>query len=227
MNFSCVVAEEERKMRLIVRKRSDREKPKALRRQGWVPAVVYGPHLDSTPIAVEYKALERLIARITRATKIELECDGERHFVFIKELQRDPITDRFLHVDFYAPEPGQIMSLDVPIRLVGTPAGVKAGGILEHIHEQIPVEGPLEAIPPYIEVDITELGLDEALLVKDLPLPEGLRPLLPEDEAIVTILPPKVLVTEEEVAEEEEAVAEAAEAAPSAEEGKEEEEGES
>ncbi|NOX45139.1 MAG: 50S ribosomal protein L25 [Caldiserica bacterium] len=211
-------------MKLTARKRSDKEKPKALRRQGWVPAVVYGPHLDSTPIAVEYKALERLIARITRATKIELEYDGERHFVFIKELQRDPLTETFLHVDFYAPELGQIMSLDVPIRLVGTPAGVKAGGILEHLHEEIPVEGPLEAIPPYIEVDITDLGLDEALLVKDLPLPEGLRPLLPEDEAIVTILPPKVLVTEEEAAEEE---VEAAEAAPPAEEKAEEEEGES
>ncbi|RLE29300.1 hypothetical protein DRJ27_04840 [Candidatus Acetothermia bacterium] len=111
------------------------------------------------------------------------------------------------------------MSLEVPIRLVGTPAGVKAGGILEHIHEEIPVEGPLEAIPPYIEVDISGLGLDEALLVKDLPLPEGLRPLLPEDEAVVNILPPKVLVTEE--AEEEEA-AEAPEApaeAPPKEEG--------
>ncbi|MCD6541674.1 50S ribosomal protein L25 [Candidatus Bipolaricaulota bacterium] len=205
--------------KIAARKRSDSEKPRALRRQGWVPGVVYGPHLVSTPIAVEYKALERLISEITRSTRIELEYDGERHFVFIKELQRDPITDRFIHVDFYAPEPGQIMSLEVPIRLVGTPAGVKAGGILEHIHEEIPVEGPLEAIPPYIEVDISGLGLDEALLVKDLPLPEGLRPLLPEDEAVVNILPPKVLVTEE--AEEEEA-AEAPEApaeAPPEEEG--------
>ncbi|RLE34205.1 50S ribosomal protein L25 [Candidatus Acetothermia bacterium] len=205
--------------KIAARKRSDSEKPRALRRQGWVPGVVYGPHLVSTPIAVEYKALERLISEITRSTRIELEYDGEKHFVFIKELQRDPITDRFIHVDFYAPEPGQIMSLEVPIRLVGTPAGVKAGGILEHIHEEIPVEGPLEAIPPYIEVDISGLGLDEALLVKDLPLPEGLRPLLPEDEAVVNILPPKVLVTEE--AEEEEA-AEAPEApaeAPPKEEG--------
>ena len=206
-------------MKIVARIRSPKEKPRALRRQGLVPGVVYGPHIQSTPIAVEYKTLERLVAQITRSTRLELEYDGEKHFVFIKELQRDPITDRFLHVDFYAPEPGQIMSLDIPIRLVGTPEGVKAGGLLEHIHEEIPVEGPLEAIPPYIEVDISGLGLDEALLVKDLPLPEGLRPLLPEDEAVVNILPPKVLVTEE--AEEEEA-AEAPEApaeAPPEEEG--------
>lgn len=174
--------------------------------------MVYGPHLPSTPVMVDYKALERLIAEITRSTRIELEYDGEKHFVFIKELQRDPITDRLLHVDFYAPEPGQIMTLDVPLRLLGTPAGVKAGGILEHIHEEIPVEGPLEAIPPYIEVDISGLGLDEALLVRDLPLPEGLRVLLPEDEAVVNILPPKILVTEE--APEEAAEAPAGEAAP-------------
>lgn len=191
--------------KITARKRSDSEKPKALRRRGWVPGVVYGPHLPSTPIAVEYKALEKLVSEITRSTRIELEYDGEKHFVFIKELQRDPLTDAFLHVDFYAPEPGQIMSLNVPVKLLGTPAGVKAGGILEHIHEEIPVEGPLEAIPSRIEVDISHLGLDEALLVKDLPLPEGLRPLLPEDEAVVNILPPKVLVTE---AEEEEAPAE-------------------
>ena len=189
-------------MKIVARIRSPKEKPRALRRQGLVPGVVYGPHIQSTPIAVEYKTLERLVAQITRSTRLELEYDGEKHFVFIKELQRDPITDRFLHVDFYAPEPGQIMSLDIPIRLVGTPEGVKAGGLLEHIHEEIPVEGPLEAIPPYLEVDISRLGLDEALLVKDLSLPEGLRVLLPEDEAIVTILPPKVVVTEEEAAEE-------------------------
>ncbi|HDI11576.1 MAG TPA: 50S ribosomal protein L25 [Candidatus Acetothermia bacterium] len=189
-------------MKIVARIRSPKEKPRALRRQGLVPGVVYGPHIQSTPIAVEYKTLERLVAQITRSTRLELEYDGEKHFVFIKELQRDPITDRFLHVDFYAPEPGQIMSLDIPIRLVGTPEGVKAGGLLEHIHEEIPVEGPLEAIPPYLEVDISQLGLDEALLVKDLSLPEGLRVLLPEDEAIVTILPPKVVVTEEEAAEE-------------------------
>ncbi len=210
-------------VKLTARKRSEKEKPKALRRQGWVPAVVYGPHLGSTPIAVEYKALEKLIAEITRSTRIELEYDGERHFVFIKELQRDPITDRFLHVDFYAPEPGQIMTLEIPIMFVGTPEGVKAGGILEHIHEQIPVEGPLEAIPPYLELDISGLGLDEALLVKDLKLPEGLKVLLPEDEAIAIVLPPKVLVTEEEVPAEEEAAEEApAEgegAAPAEEEG--------
>ena len=211
--------------KITARKRSDDEKPRALRRQGWVPGVVYGPHLASTPIAVEYKSLERLISEITRSTRIELEYDGEKHFVFIKELQRDPITDRFLHVDFYAPEPGQIMSLDVPLRLVGTPAGVKAGGILEHIHEEIPVEGPLEAIPPYIEVDISDLGLDEALLIKDLPLPEGLRALLPEDEAVVNILPPKVLVTEE--APEEEGAAEAVEEAPAEGAPAEKEEGES
>lgn len=208
-------------VKLTARKRSEKEKPKALRRQGWVPAVVYGPHLKSTPLAVEYKALERLIAEITRSTRIELEYDGERHFVFIKELQRDPISDEFLHVDFYAPEPGQIMTLDVPIRFVGTPAGVKAGGILEHVHEEIPVEGPLEAIPPYLEVDISGLGLDDALLVKDLPLPKGIRVLMSEDEAIVTVLPPKVLVTEEEAAEEaaEEAPAEGEGAAPPEEEG--------
>jgi len=210
--------------KITARKRSDSERPKALRRRGWVPGVVYGPHLESTPIAVEYKALERLVSEITRSTRIELEYDGEKHFVFIKELQRDSITDRFIHVDFYAPEPGQIMSLDVPIRLVGTPAGVKAGGILEHIHEEIPVEGPLEAIPPYIEVDISELGLDEALLVKDLPLPEGLRSLLPEDEAVVNILPPKVLVTEEAAEEE---AAEAAEEVPAEGAPAEKEEGES
>lgn len=179
------------------RVRTEEEKPRRLRREGFVPAVVYGPHLESTPIAVEYSALERLLSRITRSTRIELEVDGKKHYVFIRELQRDPITDRLIHVDFYAPEPGRVMSMDVPLRFVGTPAGVKEGGILEHIHEEIPVEGPLEAIPPYIEVDISGLGLDEALLVRDLPLPEGLRALLPPDEAVVTVLPPKVLVTEE------------------------------
>lgn len=190
-------------------------KAKRLRREGYVPAVIYGPQVEEpVHVAIAESELEDLFKHVTRSTTVEVKVEGgDTYHVFLKDIQVDPITDRFMHVDFYVPEPGRKLVIPVPVKLVGTAPGVKEGGILEHVHEYIEVEGLPRRIPPYFEVDISNLGLDESILIGDLPWDDELRPLHPLDDPIVTVVAPRAVRLEgAEEAEEAEAVEEAAEA---------------
>jgi large subunit ribosomal protein L25 len=185
---------------------------KALRRRGMIPAVLYGAHLDPIHVALSEPDVRRLFSQITRSTMVELQVDGETYRVFVKDVQIDPITTNFLHLDFYVPEAGRALEIAIPVKIEGEAPGVKAGGVLEVIHPEIPVEALPEKIPPQIVVDVSKLGLDEAILVRDLPWPEGVRPLLPLDDAVVVVVPAKVEVVEAAPAEA--APAEAAQPSP-------------
>ncbi len=189
-------------------------RPKELRRQGLVPVVVYGAHLDPVHVSVEEQALQRLFADVTRSTAVELEVDGgQQYHVFLKDIQLNPLTDRPLHVDMYVPEKGRTLEMPVPLRIAGVSPGVKDGGLLETLHEYIHVRARASKMPPYIEVDISALGLNDSVLVGDLPWGEGVEPLVPEDTAVVTVISPRGLAKAQLEAEE------AAEAALELEEG--------
>ncbi len=192
-------------------------KPKALRQQGLVPVVVYGAHLEPVHVSIEEEALWKLFAGVTRSTAVELEVeDGQEYHVFLKNIQVDPLTERPLHVDMYVPEPGRALQMPVPVRVTGVSPGVKDGGMLETLHEYIGVEARASRMPPYIEVDISSLGMSDSLLVEDLPWSEGVRPLLPGDSAVVTVISPRGLaraaLEAEEAAAEEEALEDGLEA---------------
>lgn len=205
-------------MMVQAKPRSLSVKAKRLRREGYVPAVIYGPQVE-TPVhvAIRESELEDLFRHVTRSTTVEVQVEGgETNHVFLKDIQVDPITDRFLHVDFYVPEPGRKLVIPVPVKLVGACPGVKEGGILEHVHEYIEVEGLPRRIPPFFEIDISNLGLEESILIGDLEWDDDLRPLHPMDDPIVTVLAPRAVRLEAE--EEAEVAAEAAEEAPEAEE---------
>ncbi len=180
-----------------------RVKPKELRRRGLIPVVVYGAHLDPVHVSVEEEALHRLFAKVTRSTAVELEVSGgDEYHVFLKDIQLDPLTDRPLHVDMYVPERGRTLEMPVPVRVMGTSPGVKDGGLLETLHEYIHVRARASKMPPYIEVDISSLGLNDSLLVEDLPWGEGVEPMVPADTAVVTVISPRGLAKAQLEAEE-------------------------
>ena len=190
-------------------------KANALRRQGFVPAVIYGPTIDSTPIIVGQKELRALFAKITRSSRIELSVsdheEGKKLDVFVKAIQYNPITDEPIHVDFYHPDTGRPLRLHVPIRIVGEAPGVKAGGVLNVLFRTILVHGLPKDIPPIIELDVSNLGIGEGIRVRDVDF-GNVEPLLPPERALVTVVAPRGL---EEAAgggpeEEGEAVEEAA-----------------
>lgn len=175
--------------------RGSKPNPRALRRQGRIPGVLYG-HEVNQPIAVNAKELERLLARITRSSQITLVMNGKQVPVFIKEIQYDPLTDRPIHIDFYHPAPGRPVTIEVPVRLHGEPKGRKEGGVLQLLRDVVKVRGPAESIPEVIEVDVTNLGIGQAVHVNELKL-EGVQVLTPGEATIVTIVAPR---KEEEVA---------------------------
>ncbi|MCL6642954.1 MAG: 50S ribosomal protein L25, partial [Candidatus Bipolaricaulota bacterium] len=169
--------------------RGPKPNPRALRRQGRIPGVLYG-HEVHQPIAVNAKELEKLLARITRSSRITVELDGKKLPAFIKEIQYDPLTDRVIHIDFYHPAPDRPVTIEVPVRLHGEPKGRKEGGVLQLLRDVVKVRGAAEKIPEVIEIDVTGLGIGQAVHVNELTL-EGVQVLTPGEATIVTIMAPR------------------------------------
>ncbi len=169
-------------------------KANALRREGLVPAVIYGPTVESTPIVIDRKNLRSLFAKITRSSRIDLSVkDGKKAKkldVFIKAIQYDPITDEPIHVDFYHPDSGHPLKLHVPIKIVGESPGVKEGGVSNVLFRTVRVHGLPKDIPALITIDISNLEQGEAIRVRDLDFGE-VEPLLAPERALVTIVAPR------------------------------------
>jgi large subunit ribosomal protein L25 len=167
-----------------------------LRREGKIPAVIYG-HTSPTSIAIDAHEFRNAFKRITGNTIVELHMPGGVHEVLVKDYQRDNLSGQILHVDFYEFEKGKALRTRVPIRLTGNPAGVKEGGILESQLRELDLECLPKDLPEEIVLDISELGLDRALHVRDLTLPPGVKVLLASDQVVCLVAHRKA---EEEVA---------------------------
>jgi large subunit ribosomal protein L25 len=206
------------------------KKVKRLRREGIIPANVYGHALESVAIQVPRDELVRVIRTAGRNEIIYLRLDGEEpRPTFVRQVQRNPVTDAILHVDFYQISLLEKVRMEVPLALVGTaPAEQAYGGTLLHSLDSITVEGLPTDIPSAIEVDVSGLEeIDAAIHVGDLTVSGDVAVLTDPEVVVAKIAPPHVeKEIEEEVVEEEEAAeaAAAAEAAP--EEGAEEPAGE-
>ncbi len=176
---------------------------KRLRRQGKIPAVMYGHGEETVHIAIDKKEFMEVLKAGDEIVKISL--NGEEKDALIKEVQFHPVTDEVIHVDFQHLKKGEKVRVKVPVILEGTPVGVQKGGILEQILHEIEIECLAEDIPHEFKVDVSHLDLEEALHVKDIDI--GNRRLLtPPDETVATIIAPRKVEEEEkkeEVAEEE------------------------
>ncbi len=181
-------------------------KANALRRDGQVPGVIYGPSIESTPIAIARKDLQALFAQITRSSRINLAIAGEDGTkeldVFLKVVDYDPVTDEPKHVDFYHPDVGRPLKLSVPVKVTGEAQGVKSGGILNVLFNTIPVHGLPEDVPHLITIDVSELDLGESIHARDIDFGD-IEPMLPPERTIVTVIAPRGM----EMSEEEEAAA--------------------
>ncbi len=185
------------------------EKAGALRRQGFVPAVLYGGRVASLHVSILEKDLVNLLNQVTRSTPVEVKVDGQdTYHVFLKEIQVHPITEQFLHLDLYVADPDRPLTMNVPVRIKGTARGIKDGGILEVVHSYIPVQSVPAKMPARMEVDVSDLGIGDSILIKNLPWAEGVVPQLPLDDAAVTVAARRALEVEAPPA------AEAAEAVP-------------
>jgi large subunit ribosomal protein L25 len=179
-----------------------------LRATGQVPAVIYGSGIEPTPIVVESLALAKVLRGGANAL---VDLKGAKALegkpVLVKEVQRDPLSRRVVHCDLYAVNLKARLDVEVPIHYVGTARGaVLDGGVLEPLLRVLEVSCMPLAIPESIEVDVSNLGIGDAIHVRDLVLPPDVVSKIDLDITIIHVVTPRL--------EEEPVVAAAAEAVP-------------
>lgn len=175
---------------------------KRLRRDGILPGIVYGPAIDEPQkIGIGVRDFDRVFQTTGSTSLIELSVGKKTHTVFIREVQRDPVRNAFLHAEFYAPNLNKVTEVTVPIAAIGRPAE-NSGGVLNHGRADVHLRGLPANIPQRLEVDLSELKeIDDVLTVGDLKVPEGIEILTPADEMIVRLSAPQ-RVAQPEAAEE-------------------------
>ncbi len=178
-----------------------------LRRQGRIPAILYGGEGKPVLLEVEEREFEALSGKATGQnviTNLKLGKETGENMTLIKDVQHHPVTERVLHIDFCRISLKEKLTVPVPIAVVGESAGVKEGGILEHLLWEVDVECLPTQMPEKIEIDITHLNIGDTIHVRDLEEKEGIKFLTDGEKTILSVGPPRVVekeVVEEEVAE--------------------------
>lgn len=174
-----------------------------LRATGKIPGIVYGHGADPQSVQADEHELVQLISKISvENTLIDLKIgSSELKSVLIREIQRHPYRPRVLHVDFFEITAGEKIRVGVPVKLEGTPAGVRVGGTLQVIRHELEIECLPKDIPESFELDISELEIGDSLHVRDIQTGD-ITVLEDESLTVCTVAAPRVITVEEEEAEE-------------------------
>lgn len=183
-----------RQVRLVAetRAQSGSAASRALRRDGKVPAVVYGFGEPSLAVQLNLRDLQNMLKSHAEHALVDLVVGDTSENVVMREMQRDTVRRQLLHVDFQRVRLDEEISVDVEVVLDGTPVGVREGGVLEFFTRTLHVRTLPTNLPDAIHVDVSGLGLNEAIHVRDLPFAEGLTVMNDEDTVVVTVATPHV-----------------------------------
>ena len=181
-----------------LRSESGKGAARALRRAGSVPAVIYGHKRQPMSLAVPTRELERLLERVSaETTVVELSIDGKVSRTLIREIQKHPFKKQLVHIDFLELVAGEMITVNVPLVIVGVSVGVRSfGGILDQTMRELEVTVDPSSIPNHIDVDVSELGVGDSIHVRDLKLPAGVTVLDDPDASVVVVAAPKVNATD-------------------------------
>ncbi|MBO6783138.1 MAG: 50S ribosomal protein L25/general stress protein Ctc [Alphaproteobacteria bacterium] len=180
---------------------------RATRRQGRVPAVIYGANKDPEPISIDPAELRA--ARMQPgffATLFDIDVDGNGQQVLCRDLQLDPVTDTPMHADFLRVTERTQINVEIPVSFMNEDAspGLKEGGVLNVVRHVVEVICRAGAIPNDIEVDLTGLEVGDAVHISEVSLPDGVKPTIDRDFTIATIAAPTIVVIEDEEGAEDE-----------------------
>ena len=192
---------------------------RALRREGLIPAVIYGDKKPPLPITISYnEAMKRIYAGGFLSHIVTLDVDGEKHRVIPRDYQLDVVKDKALHVDFLRVGKGTKLNVQVHVKFINDEAspGIKRGGVLNIVHHTLDLTVDADHIPEEIVVDLTGLDVGDSVHISSIKLPQGAVDHSHEDDlTIATIVAPSGLKSEEAgEGAAEEAAAPAAAAAP-------------
>jgi large subunit ribosomal protein L25 len=199
-----------KQIQAVARDRAGKGAARAVRRQGQVPAVIYGGGEGPETIAIDFNEAKQLIfAGHFLTTVFEIDVAGRKTRAIPREYQLDPVKDVPIHVDFLRLAEGQSIKVVVPVHVVGQgqSPGVKRGGTLQIVEHNVELLVPSDAIPDFVEASVAELDIGSSVHLADIVLPQGARPVSPENVTLVTVVPPSGMKDEAQPA---------AEAAPAA-----------
>lgn len=180
----------------VQRRPSGRTAARALRRQGFVPGILYGSGISPIPIAARLHALRLLLAsRETHIIRLSLEGESQTYECILKDAAFDPVTDAPVHFDLQLITADRPIEVEVPLLLTGTPIGVTKGGVLEHFLHSLRIECLPKDLPEHLTVDISGLDIGQSLHLRELSFP-NLRILGHPDTVIVTVVAPKGVAEE-------------------------------
>ena len=191
---------------------------RAVRRQGLIPAVIYGAGEAPVAISLDHKTAQTLIfAGHFLTTQFEIDVDGAKTRVLPRDYQLDPVKDTPLHIDFLRLKAGQQIRVDVPVHFINgeTSPGIKRGGTLNIVRHTVEMLVPADNIPDGITADLAGLDINDSLHISAVTLPENCKPLISDrDFTIATIAAPSGLKDEPAPAAAAPAAAAPAKAAP-------------
>ncbi len=208
-------------LKALTRKETGKGPARRFRMAGSIPGVFYGRGEEAIPLTVDGAELLKVIKAKKENIFIKLKIEGEKQLEklsLIKEVQIEPVSRRFYHVDFYEIRMDHKLTLDVPIRFAGIPIGVQNGGELQHLKRDLKISCLPAVLPDFIEIDVTGLEIGDSIKVQNIQVPEGVTVLDPGDVGVAMVAVVKVSVPVAETPAEGEAAAPAeGEEAPAAE----------
>jgi len=189
-----------KQIKAVARDRAGKGAARAVRRQGQVPAVIYGAGQPAEAIALDFNQTKQLIfAGHFLTTIFEIDVDGKKTRAIPRDYQLDPVRDFPVHVDFLRLAQGQALKVVVPVHVVGQEKcpGVKRGGTLQIVEHSVELLVPSDAIPDYIEASVADLDIGSSVHLSDIKLPNGAKPTSTENVTLVTVVAPSGMKEEE------------------------------
>ena len=181
-------------LQVAPRKRSGTGALKRLRREGLVPAVVYGKKFDNINLKVNAKEIRDLLAHSTSENiLVDLKIEGAgSQLALIQDVTHNPLSGNIVHIDFHAIKEDEKIHARVPVRLTGESAGVKLGGLLEHQIHTLEISCLPKDLPEAITYDVSHLNTGDFVHIRELPFPDGVQPKLSGDVIVIHIAAPRV-----------------------------------
>ena len=189
----------------IQERTTEGKKVKTLRNQGITPIHLYGSQFDSASMQVKMTELIDVLNLAGFSSPITLNVGKENIIAFAREVQRHPLTEQIIHVDFQIVDKDDQVEVEVPVNLIGeSPAVKNLGGVLIKLMETIRISSKVNVVPKLIELDISVIeSLEQSILVSEIEVAEGVQIVSDESFAIARVIPPRIEVEEEEVDESE------------------------
>ena len=177
------------------REKAGKGASRAVRRSGFIPAVVYGDKLAPEMISIEEKVLVAEMGKKGIWTRqYEINVDGkDKHLVLCQDIQKHPVSNRPIHADFLRISKNSILTLDIPLQFVGTEVapGLKKGGVLNIIHRTIEVKCRADNIPESFTIDLSKAEIGTSFSASEIKMADGVKLAAHEDFVIVTIVTPQ------------------------------------